>query len=363
MRTKRVIPVYTAFIILAATVVLFSRPAEMEKIQHDERVVLYREYAILSGDRVHVRVHGQVYEPEHDSSLRNEVIEELQEMMDLEPGTHEFSMFQNRVRPFLRDHERGKEITVQCGEVKETLQLSGADGHFSGVLRLNHAEINMQDVNAVVEYRVANPGVDESHRTGRSVVVPPRGISVISDIDDTIKRSNVLDKKELLRNTFTRRFKDVPGMAPLYAGWAGKGAAFHYVSGSPWQLYGPLSHFLDEKGFPFGSMHLKKFRITDTSGIRFVVGDQLEYKLSVIQAIIDDFPGRQFILVGDSGEQDPEVYTRVTVANPGKIRAILVRDAGNLQSSGRIEALKKKTGNTRWVIFKKGNDIPRGIVR
>ncbi len=67
--------------------------------------------------------------------------------------------------------------------------------------------------------------------------------------------------------------------------------------------------------------------------------------------------------MGDSGEQDPEVYTRVALANPGKIRAILVRDASNLQSKERIEALQKKTGNTRWMVFKKGKDIPRGIVR
>ncbi len=62
-----------------------------------------------------------------------------------------------------------------------------------------------------------------------------------------------------------------------YAGWADRGAAFHYVSGSPWQLYRFITGFLDENGFPPGSAHLKNFRLTDRSSIRFLVGDSSVY--------------------------------------------------------------------------------------
>jgi len=189
------------------------------------------------------------------------------------------------------------------------------------------------------------------------VLVGEKGISVISDIDDTIKISNVLDTKELLKNTFTREFRVVPGMAALYAGWADRGAAFHYVSGSPWQLYRFITGFLDEKGFPRGSVHLKKFRLTDRSSIRFLVGDQLEYKKKRIQNIIKDFSGRQFILSGDSGEQDPEVYAAIAMEFPQRIKAILIRNAGNLQSSKRIDDLKKTTPGIPWHVFSSGNDL------
>jgi phosphatidate phosphatase APP1 len=65
----------------------------------------------------------------------------------------------------------------------------------------------------------------------------PRGLSVFSDIDDTIRVSHVQDRAALLRGTFLEPFRPVRGMAALYRAWSDDGAQFHYLSATPWQLY------------------------------------------------------------------------------------------------------------------------------
>ena len=79
------------------------------------------------------------------------------------------------------------------------------------------------------------------------LLVPPEGLSIISDIDDTVKVSNVLNKRELLANTFLREFTPIEGMAALFRRWGrAHGAVFHYVSASPWQLQPELQAFLQD---------------------------------------------------------------------------------------------------------------------
>jgi hypothetical protein len=68
-------------------------------------------------------------------------------------------------------------------------------------------------------------------------VLARHGVSVISDIDDTVKISNVLSKRSLLKHTFYSYFKPVEGMSELYQKWYDQKCQFHYVSASPWQLY------------------------------------------------------------------------------------------------------------------------------
>ena len=70
-----------------------------------------------------------------------------------------------------------------------------------------------------------------------TIYVPSaQGVSVISDIDDTVKISNVLSKRLLLKHTFYSYFKPVDGMSELYQKWSEQQCQFHYVSASPWQL-------------------------------------------------------------------------------------------------------------------------------
>ena len=99
------------------------------------------------------------------------------------------------------------------------------------------------------------------HRgSARVRLIEPRGLSLISDIDDTIKVTNIpAGHAVVIENTFYRPFVAAPGMAERYRG-LGDETAFHYVSGAPWQLYRPLAQFITAAGYPQGSFHMKSVR-------------------------------------------------------------------------------------------------------
>ncbi|KAL8414953.1 hypothetical protein RB594_005963 [Gaeumannomyces avenae] len=156
-------------------------------------------------------------------------------------------------------------------------------------------------------------------------VVEPRGVSLISDIDDTIKRSNIsLGAREIFRNTFIRDLGDmaVPGAREWYGALHSMGVQIHYCSNSPWQLFPVLATFFHGAGLPPGSLHLKHY----AGMLQGIFEPVAERKKGTLERIMADFPERRFLLVGDSGEADLEVYTDLAQANPGRILAIFIRD-------------------------------------
>ena len=156
--------------------------------------------------------------------------------------------------------------------------------------------------------------------------MPNQGISVISDIDDTVKISNVTHKKALLRNTFLKEFQPVPGMSNLYQAWQQQfNASFHFVSSSPYQLFTDLEDFRRKYSFPEATFHLKTIRPKDKSLLLKLFSDPLKSKNATISAILERFPDRMFILVGDSGEKDPEVYGHLARTYATQIVSIFIR--------------------------------------
>ena len=178
--------------------------------------------------------------------------------------------------------------------------------------------------------------------TGRIRFLETEGLSVVSDIDDTIKITQVpAGKRTILRNTFLREFRAAPGMRDRYVDMiAQHGAAadvcFHYVSGSPWQLYALLSEFLiAQEQFPAGTFHMKNLRknLFESGALEsiraFVLGGDLstlDQKVRQITNLMIHLPRRKFILIGDSGEKDPEVYRAIQKLFPNQVQQILIRD-------------------------------------
>ncbi|KAI8344007.1 hypothetical protein BC941DRAFT_2501 [Chlamydoabsidia padenii] len=153
-------------------------------------------------------------------------------------------------------------------------------------------------------------------------MIDPEGISIISDIDDTIKVTDILDGRDtILQNTFFRKAKEIPGMSNVFRSWAAEGAKVHYVSNSPWQVYPALQEFLKDNRFPQGSVHLRL-----VSAQSFILGKPGQHKLDTITTILEDFPQRKFILVGDSGEIDPEIYAKIYHRYPSQIVKIFIHD-------------------------------------
>lgn len=166
--------------------------------------------------------------------------------------------------------------------------------------------------------------------TARVLVPPPTArLAVVSDLDDTVVWSNVRHRLRMLSlllrsNAYTR--KPFAGVSALYRalhrGTSGaQGNPVFYVSSSPWNLYTPLRDFLRLQGLPEGPLLLKDF------GDHLLFGpvDHASHKLRHIEQLLAAYPALPFVLIGDSGEQDPEIYARVVQAHPGRVCAVYIR--------------------------------------
>jgi len=190
--------------------------------------------------------------------------------------------------------------------------------------------------NGWLSFKVISAGHDGR---GRIRLIPAQGTSVISDIDDTIKITDIpAGKDTVIVNTFFREFRAAPGMAAKYQTMADSGYAFHYVSGGPWQMYVPLSEYLIDGagGFPAGSFHMKSVtkNLAESStweDLHKLLEDSATYKQKVgqISALLTNFPNRRFILIGDSGEKDPEVYAKIRETFGAQVQEVRIRDVVN----------------------------------
>jgi phosphatidate phosphatase APP1 len=337
---------------------LTFRPAPAEEplseISGDERVIFFPTVARQSGDGETwvVPIHGWIFEPETDDVLRGPAVREFRERLGLDPEEASSQIFEERVRLFLVDNERGKRIVVRAAGETHSLAPSGVDGHFRGTLRIPLAAAAPLLKGNMLRYEAVVEDGDDRMFEGLSYFLQPEGTSVISDVDDTIKISDVLDKRELIRNTFLRKFRAVEGMAAAYSRWAAAGAQFHFVSASPWQLYEPLAAFTQDAGFPGASFHLKQVRLKDSSVLN-LLEDPIAYKLVVIEPLMESFPKRRFILVGDSGEKDPEVYGALARKRPEQVMRIYIRDVSGEPADGpRYQEAFRDVPQEKWRLFR-----------
>jgi len=348
---KRVIVIVSALLLIIISINTFP-----EKFNKNETIIFPSTYGWISDGEVFISLHAWVFKMKEDSISRNSFINLLKK--NFETATDpEKKNFDERIRYFLADNQRGVKITFSLTDKLYTLPETTSNGHTFSIIRMKDI-INLNSISSEQSFQSVKFGNESKTFTGSFRLIGSRGYSVISDIDDTIKDSNVLNKHELLHNTFFRKFTPVKGMPDLYRKLLEKGAEFHYVSGSPWQLYPAIENFLHDEKFPEGAVELKIFRVKDKSFIDFIKADQLAFKLEAIKTIIDRFPEREFILIGDSGEKDPEVYTEIANIYKTRIKYILIRDVGLIEeNSSRRKTILEKSGNLKLVIFKNPDEL------
>jgi len=104
---------------------------------------------------------------------------------------------------------------------------------------------------------------------------------------------------------------------------------FHYVSGSPWKLFPFLEKYTDEYGFPYGTFHLREFNLKPTHKEFWSFlndSDTKKHKIEVIEKLMFAFKNRNYILVGDSGQSDPQTYCEIANNHSDRILEIYIRD-------------------------------------
>ncbi len=315
-----------------------KRPADMRfgappmtNLRGHETVVLFPSLGHLEPDGVTWRLHvqGDVFSSGSIGLTKRIMLRLLQRAMRAPKEALDSDIFRGRIERFLAADERGKRIAVRLGDSTFVLsRKSAGNGHFSGVIRLRAEDLEGLRESGRLEHDqlildVCHPDED-SHCQGTIHLIPPEGVSIVSDIDDTLKHTDVASRHTLLANTFLHEFQPIPGMAEQFQRWAEGGAAFHYVSSSPWQLYRHLASHLTDEGFPDGTYHLRAFRLRDHL-LRRLLLLRRSGKGAVIKSILRAFPQRQFVLVGDSGEADPEIYATLARRFPRQVSRILIR--------------------------------------
>jgi phosphatidate phosphatase APP1 len=130
---------------------------------------------------------------------------------------------------------------------------------------------------------------------------------------------------------------------------------FHYVSASPWQLYPALAESLASAGFPAGTLHLREFRVRDNRRWNLLASPRA-HKLAATGELFARFPGRRFVLVGDTGESDPEVYGELARRHPRQVAAIALRQLPNTWSDSRRRRALARVG-ARIILFSRPDEL------
>lgn len=218
------------------------------------------------------------------------------------------------------------------------------DGFFSVAHTPARAGTGWREATAEIVTPIAR-GQRVTRATGE-VLVPPRGANfgVISDIDDTIVRTGAtslltMARVVLLSNAHTRLpFQGIGAFyGALQRGAGGEGGnPLFYVSSSPWNIYDMLVEFLAINEIPAGPLFLQDWGLGRN---KLLKTGHREHKHAVIATLLATYPDLPFVLIGDSGELDAEIYGEVARAHPGRIGAIYIRDVQLEHRASAVRAL------------------------
>jgi len=262
----------------------------------------------------------------------------LAEDKGLEKPKAENSRWQNFLSTLKRysgDQIPNAKVEVQFNENKELL-LTEETGLFKTSFRFSpkRDKLTSEWASYTVTLKDNLTGEDKIFSSSGEILIPGQeaDFGVISDIDDTIIVSHstrLLRKLRLLLTQNARTRKPFPGVEEFYRalhnGEKGKSKnPFFYISSSEWNLYDLIVDFCTFNNFPKGVFLLREFN----SGLYNLWrqgGKNHEHKFDKIYHIFTTFPAMSFVLVGDNGQHDPEIYSRIAHRFPERVKAIYIR--------------------------------------
>lgn len=173
----------------------------------------------------------------------------------------------------------------------------------------------------------------ENNPTPQELKLPimiEKALGIISDFDDTLIISDVTNKLKLSYNIFTKNHTQrtpVKGMKERFEKLLSQNPTDYptplfILTGSPLQLFNSIENFLRYHAFPQAQIIAKKIHGNNTDPLF----DQLSYKTTQIEQLFTLFPHMQWILFGDSGEKDAQVYKAIAQKYPHKVHAYYIRD-------------------------------------
>jgi phosphatidate phosphatase APP1 len=239
-------------------------------------VVVHRGYVVGDEVRVHLRVLEEPATPEAGQGLPF------------------YDVAKQNMRRYGALGLPQVDVVVRVGEV-ETQVTTERRGYAATTLTVPGLQPGWHRVDVTL----VPDEVDADAVTGRGRVLvpdPEAPFAVISDIDDT---------------------GDAEGVVASLP-------SFFYVSTGSWAMYPLLTKFLQGRGFPRGPLFLTDWGPTD----RYIVRSGKEHKRNSIGRLLNAYPSTRFVLIGDSGQGDPEVYLEIAGSHPTQVAAIVIIDVG-----------------------------------
>jgi phosphatidate phosphatase APP1 len=270
----------------------------------------------------------------------------------------------NRIKMFTAEGKEKKSLCIN-GFNRSMCTKTDDEGCIKNTFTITNQEIELfHQPNGKIFYQVSviNKNLQKN---GEIYLCDDNGITFISDIDDTIKITEVTSSKQTLINTFSGDFKAVSGMADIYRYWKKEyNATFAYLTASPDQLYPFLREFFDREQFPSGSAHMRHYTWFDTNFIEFFMSSNyIKKKIETLQMFLQNTHNRRFVLLGDIFQKDPDIYASIYAQYPNRIAQIFIRKyANDTNGQQRLETIFKDIPQQKWATFETGADLPRNIL-
>ncbi|KAI4599190.1 hypothetical protein KJ359_002149 [Pestalotiopsis sp. 9143b] len=237
--------------------------------------------------------------------------------------------------------------TTDEGDFDTFVVLANTTGPNGGYMIAGNATDSIQSLNMYAE------GTDTGNAT--AYLVPPNGLTIISDIDDILRITKIYDPKEGLLNSFARPFTQWENMPEIYANWSASipNFHFHYLTTTPEQVTRNYMEFI-YKTYPLGSFDTRPLNFSDVSAT-------LQIRRFLLDKIFQTFPDRKFVLMGDTTNSDVmKAYPALAHDYPGQVQCIFLRNTSATDSTdlfpydtSGFEGLNQ----TQYMFFLHSNDL------
>lgn len=270
------------------------------------------------------------------------VIGRILEDEGLEAATDDDSVWDNvlaMLRRFESDEIGGAHVEATFGPEREVGESNG-EGYFC-------LSVTPPEVLAAGWHEVTIAAESERHGSAGAVArvlvpSPDAEFGVISDIDDTVISTDAHRLGQMVRTVLTgnaRTRLPFTGVAALYEALQSGSNPLFYVSNGPWNLFDFLTEFMEVNGIPPGPILLRDYGFDRT---KFLTDST--HKARTIGTILATYPDLPFVLIGDSGEKDPEIYAAIVEEHPGRIAAIYIRDVTGAARDAGVNRLAEAVG-------------------
>ncbi|PHH84904.1 hypothetical protein CDD83_1193 [Cordyceps sp. RAO-2017] len=239
--------------------------------------------------------------------------------------------------------------TTAEGDFDTFITLSNTTGPGGGHMVPGNETARIQTLNVYAE------GTSSGNAT--AYLVPPEGVTVVSDIDDILRVTKIYEPKEGLLNTFARPFAPWMKMPDIYANWSSSvnNLHFHYLTTTPEQVTRNYMDFI-YKTYPLGSFDTRPLNFSDLSAT-------LHIRRFLLDKVFQTFPRRKFVLVADTTNRDVmKAYPQMYKDYPGQVQCILLRNTSSTDPGDKFPydtSGFKDIPKERYMFFNVPDDLAR----